>query len=115
MNNNYPLPEPISHDETLKLSRLAKAGDADARAKLVTRNMGLVVKIASKYHYAGTEMDDLIQTGAVGLMKGVDTFDPDKGYKLSTYVSRCIANEILMDLHKTKRRAPVDFVGCGCV
>ena len=73
------------------------------RATLIERNLRLVVYIARKFENTGISIEDLISIGAIGLIKAVNSFDPDKNIKLATYASRCIENEILMVLRKTNR------------
>lgn len=80
-----------------------KNGDEEARNILIERNLRLVAHIAKKYSTTKVDQDDLISIGTVGLIKGVNSFNVDKGSKLSTYVSRCIDNEILMYLRSTKK------------
>lgn len=95
---------PLSKDEELDLARRMNAGDKEARDKLIEHNLRLVVFLAKKYENTGYELEDLVSIGTVGLIKGIDTYKVDKNIKLATYVSRCIANEILMFLRKNKKR-----------
>ena len=96
-------PEPLtSEEEKLYLQQL-KNGDDDARNILIERNLRLVARVVKKYSNTKVEQDDLISIGTIGLIKGINTFNIDKGSKLSTYVSRCIDNEILMYLRSTKK------------
>ena len=97
------LPPPLSREEELALMRRMNGGDATARATLIERNLRLVVYIARKFENTGISIEDLISIGAIGLIKAVNSFDPDKNIKLATYASRCIENEILMVLRKTNR------------
>ena len=76
---------------------------ADARNILIERNLRLVAHVAKKYSTTNVDQDDLISIGTVGLIKGINSFDAKKGARLSTYVSRCIDNEILMHLRATKK------------
>ncbi len=78
-------------------------GDDEARNILIERNLRLVAHVAKKYSTANVDQDDLISIGTVGLIKGINSFDVEKGARLSTYVSRCIDNEILMHLRATKK------------
>ena len=80
-----------------------KNGDEEARNILIERNLRLVAHITKKYSTTNVEQDDLISIGTIGLIKGINSFNMDKGSKLSTYVSRCIDNEILMHLRATKK------------
>lgn len=96
-------PEPLSSEEAKNcLEQMAK-GDEEARNILIERNLRLVAHVAKKYSTAKVEQDDLISIGTIGLIKGINSFDIKKGAKLSTYVSRCIDNEILMHLRATKK------------
>ena len=96
-------PEPLSkEEERICLERMAN-GDEEARNKLIERNLRLVAFIAKKYTNTNYEQEDLISIGTIGLIKGVNSFSLDKGSRLSTYVSRCIDNEILMHLRATKK------------
>ena len=97
------LPPPLSRDEEIALMRRANQGDSLARATLIERNLRLVVYISRKFENTGISIEDLISIGAIGLIKAVNSFDPDKNIKLATYASRCIENEILMVLRKTNR------------
>ncbi len=102
---NGAFPKPMnSKEEQDCLQRFVK-GDKKAREELIERNMRLVAHIARKYTISTTtwEADDLISVGAVGLIKGIDTFNMEKKAKLSTYLARCIENEILMLLRADKK------------
>ena len=79
-------------------------GDEYARGKLIEHNLRLVVFLAKKYENTGVDLEDLVSIGSIGLIKGVNTYKLDKNIKLATYASRCIDNEILMFLRKTKRK-----------
>ena len=102
-SNDILLP-PLDKDEEMDLARRSSAGDMEARNKLIEHNLRLVVFLAKKYENTGYDIEDIISIGSVGLIKGVNTYKVDKNIKLATYVSRCIANEILMFLRKNKRR-----------
>ena len=97
------LPPPLSREEEIALMRRSNQGDSQARATLIERNLRLVVYISRKFENTGISIEDLISIGAIGLIKAVNSFDPDKNIKLATYASRCIENEILMVLRKTNR------------
>jgi RNA polymerase primary sigma factor len=77
----------LTHAEEIDLSKKAKAGDKRARQRLVEKNLRLVVSVAKKYRGYGLPFEDLIQEGNIGLMKAVEKFDPDKGFRFSTYAT----------------------------
>ena len=97
------LPPPLTREEELSYMRKMAGGDAAARATLIERNLRLVVYIARKFENTGIGIEDLISIGTIGLIKAVNSFDPEKNIKLATYASRCIENEILMVLRRTSR------------
>ena len=97
------LPPPLSREEEIELMRRVNQGDAAARSTMIERNLRLVVYIARKFENTGISIEDLISIGTIGLIKAVNSFDPDKNIKLATYASRCIENEILMVLRKSNR------------
>ena len=78
-------------------------GDEDARNLLIERNLRLVAHVCKKYANTSIDQDDLISIGTIGLIKGINSFNVEKGSRLSTYVSRCIDNEILMYLRSIKK------------
>lgn len=94
------LPPPLKgEDERTALEGLER-GEESARVRLIEHNLRLVVFIARRFESSGTNLEDLISIGTIGLMKAVGTYRPDKNIKLATYASRCIENEILMHLRK---------------
>lgn len=96
------LPPPLSkEEEKYYLKNLKK--DESIKEILIERNLRLVVYIARKFDNTKIPIEDLISIGTIGLIKAVNTFDPDKKIKLATYASRCIENEILMYLRKTSK------------
>ncbi len=96
-------PEPLTSEEEKIYLKQMKNGDEEARNVLIERNLRLVAHVVKKYSNTKVDQDDLISIGTIGLIKGINTFNVDKGSKLSTYVSRCIDNEILMYLRSTKK------------
>ena len=98
------LPEPLSKEEEEKYVTLSMNNDKEARNKLIEHNLRLVVFLSKKYDNTGTDLEDLVSIGTIGLIKAVNTYRLDKNIKLATYASRCIDNEILMYLRKTKRK-----------
>lgn len=82
---------------------LAGMSREEARNLLIAHNLRLVVYLAKKFENTGICVEDLISIGAIGLIKGINTFNPDKKIKLATYASRCIENEILMYLRRTNK------------
>lgn len=100
---NKALPQPLEPEEESILLEEIKAGNQSAKDKLIEHNLRLVVYIARKFESSGIELEDLISIGAIGLIKAVKTYSLDKNIKLATYASRCIENEILMQLRKNTR------------
>lgn len=99
-----PLPAPFTKEEEQDaLNRLAK-GDPKARDELIEHNLRLVVYIAKKFDGSVPDTQDLVSIGAMGLIKAVKNYNPEKNIKLATFASRCIENEILMHLRKVSRR-----------
>lgn len=89
-------PKPLKPAEEEQYVRMwVEQRDLEARNILIERNMRLVAHVMKKYYTTGEDMDDLISIGTIGLIKGVNTYCPDKGVKLATYVSRCIENATL--------------------
>ncbi len=96
------LPPPLeAEEEEFYISRLKE--DESVKGILIERNLRLVVYIARKFDNTKIAIEDLISIGTIGLIKAVNTFDPDKNIKLATYASKCIENEILMYLRKTSK------------
>ncbi len=98
-NGSYP--KPLSAEEEAECIAKMQKGSKSARDKLICHNMRLVAHIAKKY--GKNDLDDLISIGSIGLIKGVESYSPDKGTTLATYLARCIENEILMTLRANKR------------
>ena len=106
------LPAPLESEEEEKmLSQLGTEKEESAKSTLIEHNLRLVVYIAKKFDNTGVGVEDLISIGTIGLIKAINTFNPDKKIKLATYASRCIENEILMYLrrnNKTRMEVSID-------
>ena len=110
VGGNDALPPPLSKDEEEELVSKLNSGDESIRSTLIERNLRLVVYIARKFENTGVYVEDLISVGTIGLIKAVNTFNPEKKIKLATYASRCIENEILMYLRRnSKVKAEISF------
>ena len=110
VGSSEALPPPLSNDEELFLISRLESGDKTVKSVLIERNLRLVVYIARKFENTGVGIEDLVSIGTIGLIKAVNTFDPEKKIKLATYASRCIENEILMYLRRnSKTRSEVSF------
>jgi RNA polymerase sporulation-specific sigma factor len=110
IGGNDALPPPLTKDEEDTLVIQLVSGDESVRSVLIERNLRLVVYIARKFENTGVGVEDLISVGTIGLIKAVNTFDPEKKIKLATYASRCIENEILMYLRRnSKVKAEISF------
>ena len=103
IGSNDVLPEPLSKEEENAYLVMAEDGDIHARDKLIEHNLRLVVFLTKKYENTRVDLEDLVSIGTIGLIKGINTFSREKNIKLATYASRCIDNEILMYLRKTKK------------
>lgn len=106
------LPPPLeSEKENQVIRELGTECEEEAKAILIEHNLRLVVYIAKKFDNTGVGVEDLISIGTIGLIKSINTFNPDKNIKLATYASRCIENEILMYLrrnNKTRLEVSID-------
>ncbi len=101
--SNNVFPEPLSKDEEKECVAKMKLGDKEARNKLIEHNLRLVAHIVKKYDHKKDDVDDLISIGTIGLIKGVDSFSYKHGTRLTTYVAKCIENEILMYYRTDKK------------
>ncbi len=109
IHSNETLPAPLDPQEEARCIALAPT-NREARDKLIVHNLRLVVYLARKFENTGVQTEDLISIGTIGLIKAVETFNPEKKIKLATYASRCIENEILMHLRRTtKLKLEVSF------
>ena len=110
IGGNDALPPPLKKDEEEELVDKLNTDGESVRNTLIERNLRLVVYIARKFENTGVGVEDLISVGTIGLIKAVNTFNPEKKIKLATYASRCIENEILMYLRRnSKVKAEVSF------
>ncbi len=98
-------PPPLSKSEEEALFSKMKAGDADARAKIIEHNLRLVSHVIRKYYSSYGEEDELLSIGSVGLIKAVDTFKSEKGTRFATYGAKCVQNEILMFFRSQKKNS----------
>ncbi len=103
--NTGSFPKPLSEEEERHYLLLAKQGNLEARNVLIERNLRLVAHIMKKYYAQTSDQEDLISIGTIGLIKGISTFDPEKGARLATYAARCVENEILMYFRSQKKSA----------
>ena len=100
IGGSVSLPPPLSKEEEEKLILKLRTDAKDVKPTLIERNLRLVVYIAKKFENTQIGVEDLISIGTIGLIKAINTFNPEKNIKLATYASRCIENEILMYLRK---------------
>ena len=98
-------PKPLTGEEERYYVKLAHQGDLDARNILIERNLRLVAHIMKKYYTQTSDQEDLISIGTIGLIKGIETFNPEKGARLATYAARCVENEILMYFRAQRKSA----------
>lgn len=104
ISNGTTFPKPLPAKEERELIiRFKETGDLEARNTLIEHNLRLVAHIAKKYSGSVPDHEDLLSIGAIGLIKGISSFDPNKGARLATYAARCVDNEILMLLRGKKK------------
>lgn len=97
-------PSPLSAEEEKKYLEMWQSGDIEARNVLVEHNLRLVAHIIKKYYTQTNDVEDLISIGTIGLIKGINTYKPDKGVRLATYASRCCENAILSQRNNRRLR-----------
>lgn len=102
---NETFPKPLNKKEEEECIALMMNGDKNAKNKLIEHNLRLVAHIIKKYYHCTNDIDDLVSIGTIGLIKAINTYNPDKKIKLSSYASRCIENEILMHFRNCKKNA----------
>lgn len=105
LSSGSSFPPPLSAAEERECLEKMDSGDIRAREKLIEHNLRLVAHIIKKYYANYSDQDDLISIGTVGLIKGIDTFKPDKGTRLATYAAKCVENEILMYFRSLKKNS----------
>lgn len=103
ISNNSLFPESLSQEEEKLYVKKMQEGDMDAKNILIEHNLRLVAHVCKKYNNTNIDQDDLISIGSIGLIKGINSYNPEKSIKLSTYISKCIDNEILMYLRSNKK------------
>lgn len=102
LTSSSSFPPPLSAEKEKLLLDKMKSGSEEAEHLLIEHNLRLVAHIFKKYYSSYSEQEDLISIGTIGLIKGVKTFNPDKGARLATYAARCIENEIRMYFRNQK-------------
>ena len=103
LNSSSSFPPPLSASEERKYLNEMKNGSKEAKDKLIEHNLRLVAHIIKKYYSNYSEQDDLISIGSIGLIKGINSFNCEKGTRLATYAAKCIENEILMYFRSSKK------------
>ncbi len=103
VSNVNSFPKPLTNEEEKRLITRYENGDEEAKSVLIERNLRLVAHVAKKYTTPGKDGDDLISIGTIGLIKGINSFKSSRGTRLSTYIARCIENEILMCIRSCKK------------
>lgn len=103
LTNGTEFPMPLSEEEEKSLFERFKQGDITVKNEIISRNLRLVAHISKKYNPHSWDSDDLISIGTIGLIKAVDSFDSRRGSRFATYASRCIDNEILMQIRNRKK------------
>lgn len=98
-------PSPLSRSEEAEYFRMARRGDENARSILIERNLRLVAHIAKKYSFSGYDSDDIISVGTIGLIKAIDSYNPESSARFATYAVKCLQNEILMYFRSQKKHS----------
>ena len=104
-------PKPLTAAEEREYLRRYAQGDIEARNVLIERNLRLVAHIIKKYYTQTADQEDLISIGTIGLIKGISSYDPEKGARLATYAARCIENAILSQWHTLALRSQKKYLG----
>ena len=103
--SNNVFPDPLDKEEEERCLKLLKEGVTDARNKLIEHNLRLVAHIVKKYDNKNEDNDDLISIGTIGLIKGIDSYSNSHNTRITTYIARCIENEILMYYRNNKKHS----------
>ncbi len=101
--SNDIFPPPLSSEEEKECIKEMMNGNKDARNKLIEHNLRLVAHIIKKFETKGVSNDDLISIGTIGLIKGIDTYNPHRRIRITTYIAKCIENEVLMFFRSNKK------------
>lgn len=112
VSGSASFPKPLTAEEETEYLTKYFQGDENAKNILIERNLRLVAHIAKKY-CDEKNAEDLISIGTIGLIKGINTFRPEKNKKLSSYASRCIENEVLMYLRSLRKRRNEVYIDDG--
>lgn len=104
LSSSGSFPKPLSAAEERKWLQRYADGDPEARDVLIEHNLRLVAHIIKKYYTQSGDQEDLISIGTIGLIKGISSFNPQKGARLATYAARCIENAILSQRHQPQAR-----------
>lgn len=104
ISNNSIFPEALNIEDEKKYINEMENGSEEAKRILIEHNLRLVAHVCKKYSSSNVDQDDLISIGSIGLIKGINTYDSKKSIKLSTYISKCIDNEILMYFRTIKKQ-----------
>ncbi len=110
LNVTSSFPPPLSAADERECLKNMKKGDEKAKQKLIEHNLRLVAHIIKKYYSNYCDQEDLISIGTIGLIKGINSFDADKGVRLATYAARCVENEILMYFRASKKTSQEIFM-----
>lgn len=111
IQNTSSFPKPLTPKQEKEMLERMANGDKNARGTLIEKNLRLVSHIVKKYYSKTNDTDDLISIGTIGLIKAIDSFNPEKKIKLATYASKCIENEILMHFRGGKKQANDIYLG----
>ena len=103
--SNDVFPDPLNKEEEERCIELLKQGNKSARAKLIEHNLRLVAHIVKKYENNSDNNDDLISIGTIGLIKGIDSYSKSHNTKITTYIAKCIENELLMYYRTNKKHS----------